>query len=59
MMRMILNQLAIKHGTYRAEGYKIRRTFANGFSYIAAECKCQRESQRIANQLNRAAQSHD
>ncbi len=58
MMRMILNQLAIKHGTYRAEGHKIRRTFANGFSYIATECKCHREAQRIANQLNIAARTH-
>jgi hypothetical protein len=57
MMRMILNQLAIKHGTYTAECHKIRRTFSNGFTYIATECKSDVEANRIANQLNSVSQS--
>jgi hypothetical protein len=52
MMRFVLNQLPIKHGTYTAEGYKIRRTFSNGFSYIASKCKSESEANRIVNQLN-------
>ena len=56
MIRSILNQIKVRHGTYTAEGNKIRRTFANGFSYIATECKSDAEANRIANQLNSVSQ---
>ncbi len=58
MMQKLLNLIQVRYGTYRAEGHKIRRTFSNGFSYIASECKSDSEAQRIANQLNIAAQTH-
>ncbi len=52
MIRTILNQFPVKYGTYTAENNKIRRTFSNGFSYIAKECKSPEEAQRITNDLN-------
>jgi hypothetical protein len=51
-MRIILNQLPVKYGFYSVEGNKIRRTFSNGFSYIASECNSPEEAQRITNDLN-------
>lgn len=56
VIRTLLNQIKLKHGTYTAEGNNIRRTFSNGFSYIASECKSPEQAQRIANELNIAAQ---
>jgi hypothetical protein len=52
MIRAILNQFPARYGTYFAEGNKIRRTFSNGFSYIAKECKSLQEAQRIVKDLN-------
>ncbi len=52
MIHFLLNQIAVKHGSYTVEGNKIRRTFSNGFSYIASECKSEAEANRIVNQLN-------
>jgi ABC-type uncharacterized transport system ATPase subunit len=51
MIRSILNLIKVKYGSYHVEGNKIRRTFTNGFSYIASECKSPEEAKRIANQL--------
>ena len=51
MIRFLLNLTLVKHGTYTQEGNKIRRTFSNGFSYIASKCKSPEEAQRIVNQL--------
>ena len=55
MIRSILNQFPARYGSYTAEGNKIRRTFSNGFSYIASECKSSQEAQRITNDLNQLA----
>jgi hypothetical protein len=52
VIRIILNQLPVKYGFYSVEGNKIRRTFSNGFSYIATTCKSPAEAQRIINDLN-------
>ena len=52
MIRFLLNLTPVKHGTYIQEGNKIRRTFSNGFGYIASECKSSQEAERIVNQLN-------
>lgn len=52
MIRTLLNLLPVKEGSYTQEGDKIRRTFSNGFSYIASECKSPQEAQRITNDLN-------
>lgn len=52
MIQTLLNLIQVKHGTYTAEGNKIRRIFANGFNYIATECKSDAEANRIATQLN-------
>jgi ABC-type uncharacterized transport system ATPase subunit len=52
MIRSLLNLTPVKHGSYSVEDNKIRRTFSNGFSYIASECKSSAESQRITNDLN-------
>lgn len=52
MIQTLLNLIQVKHGTYTAEGHKIRRTFSNGFTYIATECKSDAEANRITNQLN-------
>jgi hypothetical protein len=52
MIRTILNQFPVKYGTYTAENNKICRTFSNGFSYIAKECKSPEEALRITNDLN-------
>jgi hypothetical protein len=56
-MKTLLNSISTKHGSYTAEGNKIRRTFFNRFSYIAAECKSEQEANRITNQLNQIAQN--
>ena len=52
MIRAILNQFPARYGSYSAEDNKIRRTFSNGFSYIAKECKSPQEAQRIVKDLN-------
>ena len=52
MIQFLLNLTLVKHGTYTQEGNKIRRTFSNGFSYIASKCKSPEEAQRIVNELN-------
>ena len=52
MIRFLLNQIPVMHGSYTAKGNQIRRTFSNGFSYIASECKSSAEAQRITNDLN-------
>jgi hypothetical protein len=57
MVRFLLNLLPVKYGSYTTQHNKIRRTFSNGFSYIASECKSPEEAQRITNQLNQVAQS--
>ena len=57
MIQTLLNLIQVKHGTYTAESHKIRRTFSNGFSYIATECKSDAAANRIANQLNSVSQS--
>jgi hypothetical protein len=57
MIKSILNQVPVRYGTYFAEGNKIRRTFSNGFSYIASECKSSAEAQRIVNDLNQLTKS--
>ncbi len=41
--------------SYIAKGNQIHRTFSNGFSYIASECKSPAEAQRITNDLNQLA----
>jgi hypothetical protein len=56
MIRFLLNQFPTCYGSYAAEGNQIRRTFSNGFSYIASECKSPAEAQRIVNQLNQVVQ---
>ena len=55
MMRFLLNQLNVQYGIYSVEGHFIRRTFSNGFSYIATECKSSEEANRIVQQLNTVA----
>ena len=55
MIRFFLNQLDVQYGTYSVEGNFIRRTFSNGFSYIATECKSPEEANRIIQQLNTVA----
>jgi hypothetical protein len=57
VLRTILNQLPARYGYYATQGNKIHRTFSNGFSYIASECKSPEEAQRITKQLNQVAQS--
>lgn len=57
MIRKILNQIRVRYGSYTVEGNKIRRTFSNGFSYIASECKSPAEAQRITNDLNQLTKS--
>lgn len=57
MIRLILNQVPVKYGSYTFESNKIRRTFSNGFSYIASECKSPEEAQRIVNDLNQLTKS--
>ena len=52
MIRFLLNQIAVKYGSYSVESNRIRRTFSNGFSYIAAKCKSPEEAKRITNDLN-------
>ena len=52
MIRFLLNQIPVRHGSYTTKGNQIRRTFSNGFSYIASECKSPEEAQRITNDLN-------
>ena len=52
MIRFLLNQIPVMYGSYTAKGNQIRRTFSNGFSYIASECKSSAEAQRITNNLN-------
>jgi len=52
MIRFLLNQIPVSHGSYTTQGNQIRRTFSNGFSYIASECKSPEEAQRITNDLN-------
>jgi len=52
MIRSLLNLTPVKHGSYSVEDNKIRRTFSNGFSYIASECNSSEEANRIADQLN-------
>lgn len=52
MIRFLLNLISVKYGSYRTQENKIRRTFSNGFSYIASECKSPEEAQRITNDLN-------
>jgi hypothetical protein len=52
MIRFLLNQIPVMHGSYTAEDNKIRRTFSNGFSYIVEECWSPAEAQRITNDLN-------
>lgn len=52
MIRFLLNLTPVKHGSYIAKGNQIHRTFSNGFSYIASECKSPAEAQRITNDLN-------
>ena len=52
MIRFLLNLTPVKYGSYTLESNKIRRTFSNGFSYIASECKSPAEAQRITNDLN-------
>jgi hypothetical protein len=56
-MRTLLNLIQVRYGTYSVEGNKIRRTFSNGFNYIASECESPAEAQRITEQLNQVAQS--
>jgi hypothetical protein len=57
MIRFLLNQIPVKHGSYTAQQNKIRRTFSNGFSYIATTCKSSAEAQRITNDLNQLTES--
>jgi len=57
MIRFLLNQIPVRHGSYTAKGNQIQRTFSNGFSYIASECKSPAEAQRITKQLNQVAQN--
>jgi hypothetical protein len=52
MISFLLNQIPVRHGFYTAKGNQIQRTFSNGFSYIASECKSPAEAQRIVNDLN-------
>ena len=52
MIKFLLNLTPVKYGSYTAKGNQIQRTFSNGFSYIASECKSPAEAQRIANDLN-------
>ena len=52
MIRFLLNQIPVRHGSYTVQGNQIRRTFSNGFSYIASEYKTSAEAQRITNDLN-------
>ena len=52
MIRSLLNLTPVKHGSHSVEDNKIRRTFSNGFSYIASECNSSEEANRIADQLN-------
>ena len=56
MIRIILNQVPVRYGSYSVEGKKIRRTFSNGFSYIAKECNSPQEAQRITNDLNQLSE---
>jgi hypothetical protein len=57
MIRFLLNQIPVKHGSYTAQQNKIRRTFSFGFSYIATTCKSSAEAQRITNDLNQLTES--
>jgi len=52
MIRFLLNLTPVKYGSYTTKGNKIRRTFSNGFTYIASECNSPQEAQRITNDLN-------
>ncbi len=52
MIRFLLNLTPAIYGSYSAEENNIRRTFANGFSYVATTCKSSGEAQRIVNDLN-------
>jgi hypothetical protein len=52
MIKFLLNLTPVKYGSYTAKGNQIQRTFSNGFSYIASECKSPAEAQRIVNDLN-------
>jgi hypothetical protein len=52
MIKSLLNLIPVKHGSYTQEGNQIRRTFSNGYSYIATTCKTSEEAQRIVNDLN-------
>jgi hypothetical protein len=52
MIRFLLNLTPVRYGSYSTQGNQIRRTFSNGFSYIASECKSPEEAQRITNDLN-------
>jgi hypothetical protein len=57
MIKFLLNLTPVKYGSYTAKGNQIQRTFSNGFSYIASECKSPAEAQRITKQLNQVAQN--
>ena len=52
LVQFLLNLTPVRFGFYYVEGNKIRRTFFNRFSYIAAECKSDTEAQRITKDLN-------
>ncbi len=52
MIKFLLNLTPVKYGSYTTQGNKICRTFSNGFSYIASECKSPAEAQRIVSDLN-------
>jgi len=52
-LRIVLNQLNEKYGTYSAEGNKIRRTFSNGYSYIATVCKSPEQASFFVSELQR------
>lgn len=49
MIRFLLNLTPVRYGSYSVVNNKIRRTFFNGFSYIASECNSPEEAQRITN----------
>jgi hypothetical protein len=53
LLRIVLNQLNEKYGTYSAEGNKIRRTFSNGYSYIATVCESSEQASFFVSELQR------
>jgi hypothetical protein len=53
MIRFLLNQIKVKYGTYTQEGNKIRRTFSNGYSYIATVCESPEQASFFVSELQR------